>query len=124
MRMLLFLFACAAPDLEIVPSQEYCTDYNFEDPAPSEVLHEWEGDAVRVWRTNVLVPANLTFDPDLVPESKILHVYENWVGEQPEEDLCYFPTITITGIEKTLEVRWYEMGYDDVPVSTITIEAP
>jgi hypothetical protein len=122
---LLLLLACA-DEVSIEKSVTGCTDYDFSNPAPSELVLAWEGAVATIQRTNALLDSgNLGFDPVITAEDGIVTVVEAWTAEAPDGNpFCYVPGITVSGASDGTQVRWYLDAEDNVPFRTLVLEAP
>ncbi len=116
----LFALGCS-PELSIAHVQDYCTNYDFDDPPTSEVAFEIRGEMVYVYRSYALAPAGSEFAPRVTEEGRTLHVYEGWTPSTAETDLCFQPGLEITGLSGKLEVRWY-VDESQVPYRTVEID--
>lgn len=117
----LVLLACAH-EVAITPSQGGCTDFSYEDPAPSEVVWEPQADGVTITRTNILLDeAGLTFAPELAIDGKQMDVRERWTDPASDDQFCYTASLFVEGFAGELEVRWY-LEDETVPFQTILIE--
>jgi len=121
--MFLLLLACAS-EIEVTPAQSACTDVDFENPDPSELLWESTGDGqARVWRTYVFLDeSGLGFAPELAIEKGVLSVTERWDEPETDDAFCYQPELEITGFRGALEVRWFLAEDDSVPFATVQLE--
>jgi hypothetical protein len=119
---MLLLVACGQ-DISVELGQEGCEGYDFSDPQESDLAVEWTGeDSAKVARRFDLQPmTSLTFEPEVVPDGSILHVYELWTGGVDEQEFCYQPYLLVAGLGSGIEVRWYE-GKSQAPWSTVELE--
>ncbi len=125
MFTLLALLACADA-VSIDKAVTGCTDYDFANPTPSELVVSWSGDVATIARTNVLLESgNLGFDPEIVADDGVITVIEGWAADAPDgQSFCYVPSVTITGASDGTQVRWFLDPDDGVPYRTIELEAP
>ena len=125
MFTMLALLACA-DEVSIEKAVSGCTDYDFANPAPSELVVSWNADVVTIARTNALLDSgNLGFDPEITAEEGVITVKEVWTAEAPDGySFCYVPSVTIAGASDGTQVRWYLAPEDNSPYRTIELEAP
>jgi hypothetical protein len=123
--MLVFslLLGCA-PEVNIVASQGGCTEFDYDNPAPSELVSEVgeDGTAV-VSRTNVLLDAgDYTFEPVIVPDRRLIEVFETWTGAGEGDPFCFVPSVSLEGLRGEFELRWYLAEGDVVPFATVELK--
>ena len=121
--MTLMLLVSCAQELAVEHSQGGCVEYDFDDPADSEVHWEWADPIAKIWRTNVaLEQSQLEFDPTFKTDGNLVSIYEAWGGEPLEAPFCYQPEIHVEGMTRKLEIRWYSHDDETVPFATLEIE--
>jgi hypothetical protein len=120
--MLMLLLGACAPDINLVPVNNFCQDVDLDNLPPSELFFEGSGETGKVWLANYLAPSGLVFSPELAGEGRTIHVYQAWEGEGGEADFCYEPTVEMSGISGKIEVRWYLEDDHTVPYDTIELE--
>jgi hypothetical protein len=116
----LALFVACAPEVNVTSVQDGCTDFDYDDPAPSELVTtvSEDGSAV-VSRTNVLLDAaGYVFEPVIVADKRLIEVFEIWTGEGEGEPFCYVPSIELSGLRGEFELRWYLAEGDSIPFAT------
>ena len=125
MFTLLALLACA-DEVSIEKGITGCTDYDFANPAPSELVVTWSGDVATIARTNALLDSgNLGFDPEITAEDGVISVIEAWTADAPDgQPFCYVPSVTVTGASDGTQLRWFLDAADNVPYRTLELEAP
>ncbi len=101
-----------------------CEDFDFDEPAESEVGSSWEGDGnASVWRTSVVLEgSNLAFDPKIEASGASIKVSELFTGEPNGTSFCYQPTVLIGGVTSGVEVQWFTEDDAAVPFTTIKVE--
>lgn len=122
MTILLLLAACGGT-VTITPGQDGCTNYDFDDPAPSVILSSVEGTTGDVRRTGALLEqTGLYFDPAITVDADVVEVHEAWAGGETDESFCYEPWVKIEGIADEVQIRWYLEG-EASPMDTVNLTA-
>ncbi len=120
--MLVALLIACSGEVTINNTQTGCTDYDYDNPAPSTVVVDVADDVATVRRTNIALDSgSLAFVPDVVAEGDRIDVFEAWQGEGDGLPFCYDAVITIEPAPRA-EVRWYQSADEAVPFATVEIE--
>lgn len=120
---LLLLTACAS-QVTLTPGQDGCTDYDFQNPATSEVEFDLAGSSGRVWRTYALLDqTGLLFDPVIEIAGNTVEVYEQWTGGETDDAFCYAPYVAFEGLDGKMTVDWFLAPGDSVPYASVDVEA-
>jgi hypothetical protein len=119
-----FFFVVCGGEVTLKPGQDGCTDYDFDNPAESEVDFEVAGGSGRVFRTYALLEqTGLLFDPVIDVGGNTVSVYERWTGGESDDAFCYAPYVAFEGLEGKLTVDWFLADGDTVPYDSVEIEA-
>lgn len=119
--MFILLFVACNQEIQVTPSQDGCTNFDYNNPADPVVDWVAQGDGALVSHQNVLLPeSGLSFKPELVIDRGVLSVHEYWEDPANEEPFCYVANVLVQGYAGELEVRWYE-GDDVEPLNTFLI---
>lgn len=123
MTFALLLLAACGGEVTLTPGQDGCTDYDFDNPAESEVGFEVSGSSGRVWRNYALLEqTGLLFDPIIDVSGNTVSVYEQWAGGESDDAFCYAPYVAFEGLEGKMTVDWYLADGDTVPFDSVEIE--
>lgn len=122
--LILALFACSG-SVTLEPAQDGCSDFDYNDPAESKLVAELGDGSAVVRRTNVLLETTgLAFDPEIVPDDRVINVYEAWVvlEETGEGPFCYAPEVQLREGSGAFQVRWFLEEGDSTPFDTVEVE--
>jgi hypothetical protein len=123
MLVLALLSACGSATL--TPTQEGCQDYDFNNPDPITVeAHITDGDG-EIRRSSLLRPGtDQVFVPDIQPDGDVISIFEAWTSESADDapSTCYDAVVTVEGLNKKVQVRWFAEDDTSVPTDTIEVE--
>ena len=110
--MIYLLVACGPISLEFTPETNGCENYDFDNPAPSELILVEDGDDILIQRTMVFKSANATFTPTYSVDDYKIYIREYWEGEVGDS-FCWMPTVRVSSPpNRALEFWWYDGDAD------------
>jgi hypothetical protein len=108
-------------------TQKPCEDVALDDPGPTELLFEADGEDLVVWRSASFAGADDVFAPEVEVDTPAfgppeVFVYEAWTAGASDGELCFFPGLILyEAAGDKVVVEWYDPG-ESVPEVRETYE--
>lgn len=115
MLIALLLAACGG-EATVTWSTEPCTDWVLGDEP--EVTLNTDGEAgLIIAREGVEQPLDAEFAPEVVPDGRVLRIYEAWEGgSEDAETTCAAPTIYVSDLPpRGYTFQWFTEESDAIP---------
>jgi hypothetical protein len=113
--------ACDPGSVDIRTETNGCVDWDPDDTPASTLELDTVKSDYAFYRTYVIQPADLIFDPELDQDRREIKIREYWVGDGEEVDTCFQPTAVLESPPSgEWTVLWY-IGDDSVPLDNRVI---